>query len=129
MVVNDAPATNEDWQPSYRGEPRPDNRTFALARKAMDNGWNPGGRNKIKNVKFYFFLDAQYIEFEVESMGYVHTFQRTVHDFIFDKKFIRALGGTKRYRKLITGAVLSRSPVDYLYRETIDGTAKIGRRI
>lgn len=118
------------WKPSYHGEPRPDNRTFALAQKAIDNGWNPGGRNKIKNIKFYFFFNTQYIEFEVEGMlGYNHTMQRTVHDFIFDKKFIKALGGKERYRKLITGAVLSRSPVDYLYRETIDRKAHIGKRI
>lgn len=118
------------WEPNYRGEPRPDNRTFALAQKAIDNGWNPGGRNKIKDIKFYYFLDEQFIEFKVEGFGdYTHTMRRTVHDFIFDKKFIKALGGKERYRKLITEAVLSRSPVDYLYRETIDKTARIGVRL
>lgn len=118
------------WQPSYRGEPRPGNRTFALAQKAIDNGWNPAGRNKLLSYKFYFFIDEQFIECEVESFrDYPITIRRTVHDFIFDKKFIKALGGKERYRKLITGAVLSRSPVDYLYRETIDRKAKIGRRI
>lgn len=127
--MSDSKST-EQWEPEYRGQPRPDNRTFALAQKAIDNGWNPGGRNKLLSYKFFFFIDAQYIEIVVEGMGgYNPTLQRTVHDFIFDKKFIRALGGKKRYRKLITGAVLSRSPVDYLYRETIDRNAKIGRRI
>lgn len=120
-----------DWEKSYRGEPSPDNRTFALAQKAIDNGWNPAGRNKLLGYKFYWFLDAQYIEVEVPGWdkGDVHKLQRTVHDFIFDKKFIRALGGRERYRRLITGAVLSRSPVDFLYRETIDRKAHIGRRI
>lgn len=120
-----------EWTRSYHGEPRPDNRTFALAQRAIDNGWNPAGRNELLSYKFYFFLGAQYIEVEVPGWeeGETHKLQRTVHDFIFDKKFIKALGGKERYRKLITGAVLSRSPVDYLYRETIDRTAKIGRRI
>lgn len=124
-----------DWEPSYAGEPRPGNRTFALAQKAIDNGWNPAGRNELLGYTFYFFLNTQYIDLQLPGMRYpenkydiIHI-QRTVHDFIFDKKFIRALGGKERYRKLITGAVLSRSPVDYLYRETIDRKAKIGRRI
>lgn len=120
---------SEKWEPSYCGEPRPENRTFALAQKAIDNGWNPGGRNRIDGYKFFFFMDAQYIEVYVSSLGHTHTLKRTVHDFIFDKKFVKALGGKERYRKLITGAVLSRSPVDYLYRETIDRKAHIGRRI
>ena len=121
---------SEDWKPSYRGEPRPGNRTFALAQKAIDNGWNPAGRNKLLGYRFYFFFDAQFIELNVE--GYdnnVVTLQRTVHDFIFDKKFARHLAGKDKWRKLLQGAVLSRSPVDYMYRECIDRKAKIGRRI
>lgn len=119
-----------DWQPSYRGEPRPDNRTFALAQKAIDNGWNPAGRNKLRSYRFYWSMDAQYIELEVDGFGRsIVTLRRTVHDFIFDKKFAKALVGPDRWRKLLLGAVLSRSPVDYMYREVIDRTAKIGRRI
>lgn len=118
------------WEPSYPGEPRPDNRTFALAQKAIDNGWNPGGRNKVLSYKFYFFLDEQFIEIIVEGFQ-GRTFPMKVHvaDFIFNRRFAVALVGMKRYRKLLTGAVLSRSPVDYMYREAIDRTARIGRRI
>lgn len=119
-----------DWTPSYRGEPRPGNRTFALAQKAIDNGWNPGGRNKVLSYKFYFFLDAQYIELETEGMrgDPYGPLRVTVAEFIFNKKFAKALVGPKRYRKMLQGAVLSRSPIDYIYREAIDHTARIGRR-
>ena len=126
---------SEDWKPSYRGEPRPGNRTFALAQKAIDNGWNPAGRNKLLDYRFYFFIDAQYIDVSVPGMRHsenqydiIHL-QRTVHDFIFDKKFVKALAGKDRWKKVIQGAVISRSPVDYMYRECIDRKAKIGRRI
>ena len=119
-----------DWEPRYRGEPRPDNRTFALAQKAIDNGWNPAGRNKLLGYKFFFFMDKQYIEVEVESFGdRILTVEVQVSDFIFNKKFAKALVGKDKYRKLLTGAVLSRSPVDFMYREAIDRKARIGQRI
>jgi hypothetical protein len=121
----------DKWEPSYRGEPRPDNRTFALAQKAIDNGWNPAGRNKLISYRFIFLLTTQYIELHVEGMenNPYGPLKVSVSDFIFNKKFAKALVGPKRYRKLLTGAVLSRSPVDYMYREVIDRTAKIGRRL
>lgn len=120
----------DNWEQSYPGEPRPDNRTFALAQKAIDSGWNPAGRNKLLGYKFFFFLNRQYIEVEVEGFGdRTLTMPVPVADFIFSKKFAKALVGPKRYRKLLQGAVLSRSPVDYMYREAIDRKAHIGRRI
>lgn len=122
---------SERWEPSYPGEPRPGNRTFALAQKAIDNGWNPGGRNKVLSYTFRFFLTEQYIELEVEGLqgNPYGPLKVSVSDFIFNKKFAKALVGPKRYRKLLQGAVLSRSPVDYMYREAIDRNAKIGRRV
>lgn len=118
------------WEPSYNGEPRPGNRTFALAQLAIDRGWNPAGHGKALSCKFFFFIDEQYIEMKVRGYaGYDPTIRLNVSDFIFNKKFAKALVGAKKYRKLLQGAVLSRSPVDYMYREAIDKTAKIGTRI
>lgn len=123
-----------EWVASYRGEPSPDNRTFALVQKAFDNGWTPFRRNsgiKVLEYRFYFFIDAQYIEVDTPSLveGEVHTQMINVSDFLFNKNFAKALVGKDRYRKLLTGAVLSRSPVDYMYREAIDKSAKIGKRL
>jgi hypothetical protein len=122
-----------EWEPSYRGEPRPGNRTFVLIQRAIDNGWTPFRRNSIPVLayRFYWFIDAQYMEVDVPSLleGEVHTHRVNVSEIIFGKAFAKALVGPKRYRKLLTGAVLSRSPVDYMYREVIDRNARIGRRI
>lgn len=122
-----------DWAPSYNGEPRPDNRTFALIQKAIDNGWTPFRHNSIEvlSYRFFFFLTDQYIEVEVPSLieSRTRTHRINVSDIIFGKNFAKALVGKDRYRKLLQGAVLSRSPVDYMYRESIDKTAKIGKHI
>ena len=121
------------WEASYPGEPRPDNRTFALIQRAIENGWTPFHRNSIQVIsyKFFFFMTDQFLEVEVPSLieGNTHRHRVNVSDIIFGKSFAKALVGPKRYRKLLTGAVLSRSPVDYMYREVIDRKAKIGRRL
>lgn len=124
----------KDWVPEYRGQPRPDNRTFALIQKAIDNGWSPfrkGSGIKILDYRFYFFLNASYMEVDVPGFvtGERHTHSINTSEIIFGKNFAKALVGKDRYRKLLTGAVLSRSPVDYMYREVIDRKARIGKRI
>lgn len=122
------------WEPSYRGEPGPGNRTFALVQKAIDNGWTPyrpGSKIEVLEYRFYFFLNAQYMEVDTPSFigGEKHTTRLNVSEIIFSKNFAKALVGKDRYRKLLQGAVLSRSPIDYMYREAIDRKARIGSRI
>jgi hypothetical protein len=64
-----------------------------------------------------------------EDNPYMNPYRLRVSEYYLNKKFAKALVGPKRYRKLLQGAVLSRSPIDYMYREAIDRKAHIGRRI
>lgn len=109
-----------DWEPEYRGQPRPDNQTFALIQLAIDRGYNPVGKNKLLSYKFYWFLDAQYIECDVESIGdRVLTMQVPVSEVIFNHRYAKALVGYKKFRKFLQESVIKKYAIDWQYKVLI----------